>query len=172
MTDISSISSPGQDAQHLLNNVLMRLGQLDGTVKTFMDAWARQDQLANDGRRQIHERLDLLGRQVERVATDMQNVVQDVAELKKELDEEIHPVIKSSGRLISDITVVQQGLANIKKELDEEVGPAVELFENSRQRKIGARGVWALIGGFLIAVASGVAFVADKALNYVLPKGP
>lgn len=124
--------------QNLLTNIATRLGQMEGTVKTFMDNWARQDQLANDGRRILHERLDLVGRQIERVATDVQNIQQDVAELKKELDEDINPVIKS--------------------------------FEGIRHQKIGAKGVWAMIGAAVVATGSIVAFAVDRLMGLVFPK--
>lgn len=124
--------------QNLLTNIASRLGQLEGTVKTFMENWARQDQLANDGRRIIHERLDLVGRQIERVATDVTNVQQDLAEIKKELDEEVGPVIKT--------------------------------FEGVRHQKIGAKGVWAMIGAAVVATGSIVAFAVDRLMGLVFPK--
>ena len=33
---------------NLLTNLAVRVGQVEGTMKTFMDNWARQDQLAHD----------------------------------------------------------------------------------------------------------------------------
>lgn len=84
----------GQDAQGILTNLAVRVGQLEGTLKTFMENWAQQDKLAHDARRTVYERLDLIGRQVERIAVDVENVQQDVAELKKEIDEEVFPSIK------------------------------------------------------------------------------
>lgn len=83
-----------QQAQQLLINLAMRVGSLEGSLKTFMENWAIQDKLAHDARRTVYERLDLIGRQVERIATDVENVQQDVAELKKEVDEEVFPSIK------------------------------------------------------------------------------
>ncbi len=81
------------DLQQTLLNLLMRVGQLEGTLKTFMEQWSRQDSLAHESRRITFEKIDLLGKQVERVATDVQNVQQDVAELKKEIDEQIMPTV-------------------------------------------------------------------------------
>lgn len=84
----------GQGAQNILTNLAVRVGQLEGTLKTFMENWSQQDKLANDSRRTVYERLDLIGRQVERVATDVENIQQDVAELKKEIDEDVFPSIR------------------------------------------------------------------------------
>ena len=83
------------DIPNLLTNLAMRVGQMEGTMKTFMDNWARQDQLAHDSRRVVYDRLELIGKQVERVATDVVNIQQDVAELKKEIDEQVMPTIES-----------------------------------------------------------------------------
>lgn len=130
--------SNGYRLQNILTNLAVRVGQLEGTMKTFMENWAIQDKLAHEARRVMYERIELLGRQVERVATDVNNVQQDVAEIKKEIDEEVTPVIKS--------------------------------FEIATAKKHGAKGVWAVIGGGLIAVASGLAYVMDKVSGYMFPK--
>ncbi len=79
---------------NIMSNLAVRVGQLEGTVKTFMDNWVRQDLLAHESRRVIFERLDLIGRQIERIATDVGNVQQDVAEMKKEIEEEINPTVE------------------------------------------------------------------------------
>lgn len=81
------------DTRNIIHNLAVRVGQLEGTLKTFMETWARQDQLAHESRRVTYDRLELIGKQVERVATDVQNVQQDVAELKKEIDEQIMPTV-------------------------------------------------------------------------------
>lgn len=87
----------GSYALHnLLTNLATRVGALEGSMKTFMDNWARQDQLAHDARRTLYERVDLLSRQIERVATDVHNVQQDVAELKKEVEETVMPVVDAT----------------------------------------------------------------------------
>lgn len=86
--------SDGFNLHNLLTNLAVRVGQLEGTMKTFMDNWARQDQLAHDSRRVVYDRLELIGKQVERIATDVNNVQQDVAELKKEIDEQVMPTVE------------------------------------------------------------------------------
>jgi hypothetical protein len=83
------------DLRNIVTNLAVRVGQLDGTLKTFMETWARQDQLAHESRRVTYDRLELVGQQVTRVATDVLNVQQDVAELKKEVDDKIMPTIES-----------------------------------------------------------------------------
>lgn len=85
----------GYQLQNIMTNLAVRVGQLEGSLKTFMDNWATQDRLAQDSRRVVSDRIELLSRQVDRIATDVQNVQQDLAELKKEVDEQISPTIKT-----------------------------------------------------------------------------
>lgn len=121
-----------------IHDLTLELGQLKGTIKTFMETWARQDQLAHDGRRVVYDRLELLTAQVARVATDIQNVQQDLAELKKEIDEQVMPTIKG--------------------------------VQAREYRRAGAMGVWALIGAGVVAVASTLAYIADRIATYFLPR--
>lgn len=81
------------DTRNVLHNLAVRVGQLEGTLKTFMETWARQDQLAHESRRLQRAQIELLSKQVERVATDVQNTQQDIAELKKEIDEQVMPTV-------------------------------------------------------------------------------
>ena len=87
------MSNGEYDVNNILANLANRIGQLEGTLKTFMETWARQDDLAHKSRQVQYDRMELLGRQIERIATDVQNVQQDVAELKKEIDEQIMPTV-------------------------------------------------------------------------------
>ncbi len=80
---------------NIMANLATRVGQMEGTIKTFMDNWARQDQLAHEGRRLLYDRVEMISKQVDRIATDVINVQQDVAEMKKEIEEEITPTIES-----------------------------------------------------------------------------
>ena len=128
----------GYHLHNILTGLAVRVGQIEGTLKTFMDNWATQDKLAHDARRIVYERIDLVGRQVERVATDVQGMQQDIAELKKEVDEDVAPTIKA--------------------------------FEHQRARKMGAKGVWTVLGSAVVAVASALAYVLDKIASYVIPK--
>lgn len=125
-------------AGNILTNLAVRVGHLEGTVKTFMDNWARQDQLAHEGRRLTYERLELIGKQIDRIATDVAGVQQDVAELKKEVDEDVMPSIRTA--------------------------------EYNKQRKLGAKGVWAAIGGVVVAAASALAYIADKIASFFFAK--
>jgi len=83
------------NVHNLLTNLAVRVGQVEGTMKTFMDNWARQDQLAHDSRRVVYDRLELIGKQIDRVASDVMVIQQDVAELKKEIDDDILPTIET-----------------------------------------------------------------------------
>lgn len=77
-----------------IHDIVSRLGNLEGTVRTFMQQWVTQDQTASSGRRVIHERLELMSNQITRVATDVQNTQQDVAELRNEIDDKVMPKIE------------------------------------------------------------------------------
>ncbi len=90
-----SDESVGYSLQNLLTNLANRMGQLEGQQKMFMENWARQDSLAHESRRMVYERIELLTRQVERMATDVTSIQQDVAEMKKEIEEEITPTIEA-----------------------------------------------------------------------------
>lgn len=83
------------NAGNILHNLAVRVGQMEGTIKTFMDNWTNQDRIAHESRRVTYDRIELIGKQVERVAVDVQNVQQDVAELRKEIEEEITPTIEA-----------------------------------------------------------------------------
>lgn len=85
----------GFNLHNVLTNLATRVGSLEGAMKMFMENWQRQDQLAHDARKTLYDRVDLLSRQIERVATDVMNIVQDVAELKKEIEEDIAPKVES-----------------------------------------------------------------------------
>lgn len=123
---------------NLITNLAVRVGSMEGTVRTFMDNWARQDQLAHEGRRLMNERLELIGKQIDRIATDVVNVQQDVAELKKEVDEDVMPSIRAE--------------------------------EFSKQRRLGAKGVWAIISAGAVAVASMLAYIMDKVASFFFAK--
>lgn len=78
-----------------LHDLVGRLGQLEGTIRTFMQQWAGQEQNAQSSRRIMYERLELLSGQVNRVATDVQNMQQDIAEMRVDIDEKAMPVVES-----------------------------------------------------------------------------
>ena len=124
--------------QQILTNLAVRVGQMEGTLKTFMENWARQDQLANDGRRITYDKIDLLGKQIERVANDVEGLKEDLCKLEHKIDEEVAPVVKS--------------------------------FEVIRHQRIGAKGVWAMIAGGLVAFASLVTYTVERFMSAVWPK--
>jgi oligoribonuclease (3'-5' exoribonuclease) len=78
-----------------IHDIISRLGNLEGTVRTFMNQWMRQDQTAAAGRIVTHDRMALLTQQIDRMATDVQNVQQDVAELKNDIEDKIMPSVQS-----------------------------------------------------------------------------
>lgn len=87
------MSDESYSLHNIMTNLAARTGSLEGALKTFMENWTIQDKLAHDAQRITYERIDLLGRQLERIATDLENIKQDLAELKKEVDEKVMPTI-------------------------------------------------------------------------------
>ena len=85
----------GWDNNNILTNLAVRVGQLEGTLKAFMERWKDQDDAASLGRRVTHEKIELLSIQVRQLSTDLANVQQDIAELKNEVDEEIMPSVEA-----------------------------------------------------------------------------
>src|SRR5438445_2262033 len=74
-------------------NVERALGILEGTVRSLMDQWARQDSHATASRAAVYAKLELLAGQVDRVANDAENIQQDVAEMRNDIDEQIMPTV-------------------------------------------------------------------------------
>lgn len=70
-------------------------------------------------------------------------------------------------RLANDLRSVQQDIAELKQEVDEEIMPTVRVTQFARERRAGARSVWALIGGGVVALASAMAYLADKLMQYI-----
>ena len=76
------------------NNVERALGILEGTVRSLMDQWARQDVHATEARHQMHQKLELLAQQIDRVANDAENIQQDIAEMRNDIDNKIMPTVE------------------------------------------------------------------------------
>lgn len=121
-----------------MHDVVSRLGQLEGTVQTFMKQWEMQDTTATSGRRVIHDRLELVSNQIARVATDVQNTQQDVAEMRKDIDDKVMPQI--------------------------------EAYRIDKERKIGAKGVWALIWTGIAAVMSLAVYAINAIMSHLSGK--
>lgn len=88
------------DEQH--EDISRALGRVEGTIQSLMVQWRQQEAEATRLRHENSQRLLILERQVDRVANDVQNVQQDVAELKNEaepmMDEYKAEVNKKLGR--------------------------------------------------------------------------
>lgn len=84
------------DDRNILTNLAVRVGQLEGVIKTFMERWKDQDDAASLGRRVTHEKIELISMQVERLSNDLQHLQQDFAEFRNEVDDEIMPVVRTS----------------------------------------------------------------------------
>jgi hypothetical protein len=90
-----SNAGAGMTDSERLYDIVSRLAALEGTLRTFMETWRDQDTAAGLARRVVHERLELQGLQIDRVAKDVLNVQQDVAELKNDIEDTITPTINA-----------------------------------------------------------------------------
>jgi hypothetical protein len=91
---IDNNASPMTDSERLYD-IVSRLSALEATLRTFMETWRDQDTAAGLARRVVHERLELQGLQIDRVAKDVLNVQQDVAELKNEVEDKVMPTVNA-----------------------------------------------------------------------------
>lgn len=82
------------DLRNVLTNLAARVGRFEGRLEQFMDQWRQQDTSASLSRQVTHQRLELLSTQVDRLANDLMHIQQDLAELKKDVDEEVMPTIR------------------------------------------------------------------------------
>lgn len=73
--------------------VAQALGDLQGTVRSMQEQWRRQEENANIGRRAVYDRLEDLSRKVEAMTSKLDGQIQDVAELKNEIETEVMPTI-------------------------------------------------------------------------------
>jgi hypothetical protein len=73
-------------------------------------------------------------------------------------------------RMSTDLDHVQTDVRELAERFTDDVDPLLRSHEGARNRRVGARGVWALVGAAVIAVGSAVAFVVDRGLTYLFPK--
>ena len=90
-TDSNAGDEEMTDSQ--IYDILSRLGEIEGTLRTFMQTWRDQDTAAGLGRRVVQEKLELQSHQIARLAIDVQNVQQDVAELRNEVEDKVMPAV-------------------------------------------------------------------------------
>jgi len=74
-------------------DVARALGDLEGTVRAMAEQWRRQEEIATAGRRGVYDRIDSLSLQVTTLQSAATAVQQDVAEIKKDMDEKVMPAI-------------------------------------------------------------------------------
>lgn len=73
-------------------------------------------------------------------------------------------------RLANDIQGVQQDVAELKLEVDEEIMPTVQASQFANERRAGARSVLVVIYGGAVVVISALAYIADRAVGWLLHK--
>lgn len=113
------------------DSISRALGRVEGLVQSLMDQWGRQEANASQLRQKNNDKLEQLERSIDRLATDLMNVQQDVAELKNDVE------------------------------------PAIKAFEAEHNRKLGAKGVWALLGAAFVGVGTLLYHVADRLIDYI-----
>jgi hypothetical protein len=126
--------------QNILTNLAVRVGEMEGLLKAFREQWRDQDTAAGLSRRVTHEKIELLGLQVERLANDIMHLQQDIAE--------------------------------IRNDIDDEVLPSILVGKYAKERKAGAKGMLIAVYSGAIVLISVLAWLADRALAYLLPHKP
>ncbi len=84
-----------QQLAQALGDLRQAFGNLQGTVHAMADQWHRQENTASAGRKALYERFELMSTQMGRVSSDCKVVVEDVAELKNDIEKKIMPTIDS-----------------------------------------------------------------------------
>jgi hypothetical protein len=79
--------------QNILTNLAVRVGEMEGLLKAFREQWRDQDTAAGLSRRVTHDKMELLGMQVERLANDIMHLQQEVAEIRNDMDDEVMPTL-------------------------------------------------------------------------------
>lgn len=74
-------------------DVARALGDLEGTVRSLQAQWERQENAAVAGRKALYEKFEAMTTQVQRIDGRVEDVQQDVAEIKKDMDEKVMPAI-------------------------------------------------------------------------------
>jgi hypothetical protein len=74
-------------------DILSRLGEIEGTLRTFMQTWRDQDTAAQLGRRVNSEKMELQSLQIDRIAKDVLGLQQDIAEMKNQIEDKVMPTV-------------------------------------------------------------------------------
>lgn len=78
-----------------IDALTLAVGRLQGVVETMTTQWATQENHASVGRSIIHEKIDVLTREVGNISADVRGVTQDMAELKEDIENKIRPTLNS-----------------------------------------------------------------------------
>jgi len=73
--------------------IVRALGDLEGTVRGMASQWAAQEVSANAGRKALYERFEGMSAQIGKMAGQLEGSIQDVAELKNDIDNKVMPTI-------------------------------------------------------------------------------
>lgn len=79
------------------DHILLRaFGNLEGTVASMATQWREQERHASDGRKHLHDKFEELLGKVLVLSNTVNNVQQDVAELKNDIETKVMPPIAES----------------------------------------------------------------------------
>ena len=73
--------------------IVRALGDLEGTVRSMSKQWAAQEEGATAGRRALYEKFEGMSSQMGKVSSKLDGVVQDVAEMKNDINTNVMPTI-------------------------------------------------------------------------------
>lgn len=74
--------------------IVRALGDLEGTVRSMAEQWKSQEAGATIGRRALYERFEGISAQVGQMAGKLDGVMQDVAEMKNDINTNVMPTIE------------------------------------------------------------------------------
>lgn len=109
---------------------------MTATVDTVLDIWKSQDANATTGRRELHQKMEVVSREVAILSAKVEQV-------EERIDGKLETVIAD--------------VANLK--------PSVQSFENAKQQVAGARMFGSFIKGCLIFMCGGIPWIVHHLMN-------
>jgi hypothetical protein len=73
--------------------IAQALGDVQGTVRSMMEQWRRQEDTASAGRKALYEKFEGVSAELAKVGAKLDGVTQDVAEVKESIETKVMPTI-------------------------------------------------------------------------------
>lgn len=73
---------PDGNTEAALREMSHSIGGLESTVKNMMTMWQQQEQAASQGRRDLHQKFDSVGKDVAGLTAKVDRAVQDITDIK------------------------------------------------------------------------------------------